>query len=92
MSGPKVDVVAMREQEMRQLEAAREKRKSLADKLISQIQQLQHCMVYQISRHVAIHKRNPKTVYIAPKKHLDRRNWAPFPRELSRSNASVRYG
>lgn len=45
MSGPKVDVVAMREQEMRRLEAAREKRKSLADKLISQIQQLQRCMV-----------------------------------------------
>lgn len=45
MSGPKVDVVALRGQEMQRLEAAREKRKSLADKLISRIQQLRQCMV-----------------------------------------------
>lgn len=44
MSGPKVDVVALRGQEMQRLEAAREQRKSLADKLLCQIQQLQSCM------------------------------------------------
>lgn len=44
MSGPKVDIVAVRGQEKQRLEAAREQRKSLADKLISRIRQIQHCM------------------------------------------------
>lgn len=41
MSGPKVDIVKLREQERKKLEAARQLRKSLADKLLTQIQRVQ---------------------------------------------------
>ncbi len=40
MSGPKVDVASIREQERRQLEAARQGRKNLADKIKKQIAQI----------------------------------------------------